>query len=327
MPPLASAGPDGVLPGAGILFGSGDVGTRLAPGARVDFGFWFDQCETLGLGAKIWGLHGDRTSFSGDTSQYPVLARPFFNVLSGLEDAVLVSSPGLVNGTLNVTTSSSVWGGEAYLRSAVAAGRGYNIDLLGGYHFLRLDDDINIHSVSTVENVAVGAPVGTVLDVLDTFDARNEFHGGELGAVGEFRRGRLTFTTLSKLSVGNMRQTVNIDGRQITAVPAGVPTTTQGGVLALPTNIGTYTRDQTVWIPEFNLSTALEVTSWFRLTMGYSVIWISDVALSGDQIDRGVNPSQFSGGLLIGPASPAFTGFRTTDYWLHGMNLGATITY
>jgi hypothetical protein len=326
MPPLASGGPNGVLPGAGILFGAGDVGSRLAPGARADFGFWFDECETLGLGAKVWGLHGDRTSFSADSTTQPVIGRPFYNVLSGLEDAVLVSSPGLVSGVLNVTTSSSVWGSEAYLRSAILAGRGYNIDLLGGYHFVRLDDDVNIHSVATVQNVAFGAPVGTVIDVLDTFDARNEFHGGEIGAVGEFRRGRMTYTTLGKFSVGNMRQTVNISGRQITTVPAGVPTTTAGGVLALPTNIGTYARDETVWIPEFNFSGAYEVTNWFRLTMGYSFIWFSDLAFSGDQIDRGVNPSQFSGGVLIGPPAPSFT-FHSTDHWLHGLSLGATITF
>jgi hypothetical protein len=326
MPPLASGGPNGVLPGSGILFGAGDVGTRLAAGARTDFGFWFDECETLGVGAKYWGLHGDRTSFSADSSTQPVMARPFFDVLGGVEEAVLVSSPGLVSGTLNVTTSSSVMGGEAYLRSAICSGCGYNIDMLGGYHFVRLDDDVNIHSVSTVEDVSFGAPVGTVIDVLDSFDARNEFHGGEIGGVGEFRRGRWTITTLGKLSVGNMRQTVRINGSQTNTPPVGAPSTTVGGVLALPTNIGTYARDETVWIPEFSISSAYEVREWFRLTIGYNFIWFSDVAFSGDQINRSVNPSQFSGGLLIGPPQPSFT-FRSTDYWLHGLNLGATFTF
>lgn len=328
VPVLATTSPNsGVLPDAEILFGGASVGRQMAPGARVDFGFWFDQCETLGLGAKVWGLHGDRSSFSATSDTHPLLARPFYNILGGAEDAVLVASPGLLTGTLNVTTSSSVLGGEAYLRSSMLSGCGYNIDLLGGYHFMRLDDDINIHSASTVQDIAVGAPVGTVIDVLDSFDARNEFHGGELGVVGEFRRGRWTVTNLLKLSVGNMRQTVTIDGRQTNTTPGGVPSTTVGGVLAQPTNIGTYTRDQTAWIPELNISAAYEVRRWLRLSIGYSALWISDIAFSGDQIDRVVNPSQFSGGLLIGPARPAFTDFTSTEYWLHGLNLGATITF
>ena len=97
-------------------------------------------------------------------------------------------------------------------------------------------------------------------------------------------------------------------------------------MLALPTNIGTYTRDETAWIPEIGITAAYEVRSWMRLTVGYNAIWISDVAFSGDQIDTTLNPSQFSGGILIGPASPSFA-FRDTEYWLHGMTLGCTLTF
>ncbi len=58
-----------------------------------------------------------------------------------------------------------------------------------------------------------------------------------------------------------------------------------------------------------------------RLSVGYNAIWISDVAFSGDQIDTTINPSQLSGGILIGPAQPAFA-FHDTEYWLHGLTLG-----
>ncbi len=326
VPALATGGPDGVLPGAGTLFGDGNVGTHMAAGARTDFGLWLDQYETIGVGAKFWGLHGDRTSFSADTSTVGVIGRPFNNVLLPGEDAVLVSSPGLLSGSLNIATSSSIMGAEAYLRSSLMAGHGYNIDLLGGYQFLRLDDDIAIRSTSVVENISVGAPVGTVINVLDSFDAKNEFHGGEFGVVGEFRHGRMTVTALGKTAVGNMRQSVRIDGRQTNTTPSGTPSTTPGGLLALPTNMGAYSRNETVWIPEIGLNASYEVRSWLRLSIGYSAIWISDVAFSGDQIDTNVNPSQLSGGLLIGPPQPAFS-FQSTDYWLHGMNLGATITF
>ncbi len=93
---------------------------------------------------------------------------------------------------MNVSTSSSILGVEAYLRTNVLAGRGYNIDLIGGYSFIRLDDDLSVHSLSNSLDAASGVPVGTTIDVIDMFDAHNEFHGGEFGLVSEVRRGRWT---------------------------------------------------------------------------------------------------------------------------------------
>ncbi|MCU0959257.1 MAG: BBP7 family outer membrane beta-barrel protein [Pirellulaceae bacterium] len=327
-PPLVTSGADGVLPGAPVLFGGGSVGNALAPGARADFGFWFDECETLGIGAKVWGLHGDSDGFYATSpAGTPVLARPFYNVLLNQEDALLVSSPGLIVGNINVDSSSSVWAAEAYLRSAIISGPGYNLDLVGGYHFLRLDDELSIFSNSAAADPGGATPIGTIINVLDDFDARNEFHGGSIGVAGEVRRGRWSLGGLAKLSVGNMRQGVRIDGYQYIEVPGGGPGSfSPGGLLAQPTNMGEFDRDVTAWIPEFSITGGYDLFRWMRLTAGYNVLWMSNVALAGDQIDRGVNPTQFNGNPLIGPARPAFA-LQESEYWLQGLTLGATILY
>ncbi len=329
VPPLVTTNPnDGVLPDATILFGNGDVGNQMAAGARTDFGFWLDECETLGLGAKIWGIDGDDSSYHVESSAAgdPLLARPFTNVFLDGEDALLIAAPGVLSATMDVETSSSVLAVEAYLRSSIMAGRGYNIDLLGGYHFLRLDDELSIHSLGESLDPSSGQAVGTTIDLLDMFDTQNEFHGGELGIVSEIRYRQLTLLGLAKMSVGNMHQSVRIDGATTVTTPNNPSTTTQGGMLALPTNMGTFSRDQTAWIPEVGITAAYEVRSWLRLSAGYTAIWMSDVVFSGDQIDMTVNPSQFNGGVLIPPPSPLFA-FRDTEYWLHGMTLGVTLSY
>jgi hypothetical protein len=123
-----------------------------------------------------------------------------------------------------------------------------------------------------------------------------------------------------------MRQTVNIDGSTTIVEPAGAPLTSTGGLLALPTNIGGYARDRVGWIPEFTLTFGYKPRRWLELNAGYNIIWLSDVVLSGDQIDTGVNLTQTGGNPLIGPARPAFD-FRETEYWLHGFNFGLTVTY
>ena len=107
-----------MLPGAAVLFGNGSVGNQMAGGARTDFGFWVDECESLGMGAKVWGVDGDRTSFSVESPDgNPYLARPFYNILLDAEDALIVASPGLLAANMNVSTSSSMLGAEAYLEN------------------------------------------------------------------------------------------------------------------------------------------------------------------------------------------------------------------
>ena len=327
-PPLVTSGANGVLPDASTMFGGGTVGGGMAPGARADFGFWFDDCETLGLGAKVWGLHGDSEGYyASSTDGTTVLARPFYNAVLEQEDAFLVSSPGLIVGSINADTSSSVLAAEAYLRSGILAGPGYNLDLVGGYHFLRLDDDLSVFSNSMSIDPAGAVAIGTIIDVLDEFGAENEFHGGTVGMVGEIRRGCWTLSGLAKFSVGNMHQSLQVNGYQSITAPASPTATWPGGILAQPTNMGGYERDVTAWIPEFGVTAGYDVRNWLRLTIGYNILWISNVALAGDQVDRVVNTTQFNGNPLIGPARPAFGGFQDTEYWLHGLSLGAVIMY
>jgi hypothetical protein len=51
--------------------------------------------------------------------------------------------------------------------------------------------------------------------------------------------------------------------------------------------------------------------------IGYNLIWLTNVALSGDQIDLHVNLGQQFGG----PQRPQFV-FNDRDYWLQGINWG-----
>ncbi len=53
-----------------------------------------------------------------------------------------------------------------------------------------------------------------------------------------------------------MRETIRIAGSQTTTTPNNASTVDNGGMLALPTNIGTYSRDVTAWIPEIGVSAA-----------------------------------------------------------------------
>jgi hypothetical protein len=98
--------------------------------------------------------------------------------------------------------------------------------------------------------------------------------------------------------------------------------------LALPTNIGHSQRDELALIPELNLNLRYYWNPCFSTTIGYSLLWITDVARAGDQIDLRINPSQLpsGGGTIIGDAFPQRR-LRDTSMWYQGLNVGFAWQY
>ena len=98
-------------------------------------------------------------------------------------------------------------------------------------------------------------------------------------------------------------------------------TTYPGGLLALPTNMGRYSRSKFAVMSELDVFLRCELTPELRLRFGYTLVTWSDVDRAADQIDVGVNPSQVLSGNLVGEARPAFTP-RSTSFWAQGLNVG-----
>ena len=96
--------------------------------------------------------------------------------------------------------------------------------------------------------------------------------------------------------------------------------------------IGERSRDVFAVVPEGSVTLGLQLTPWAALTVGYTFLYASDVVRPGDQIDRGINPTQnpsFTGAVpapLVGPARPAFR-FHGADVWAQGLTVGVTLQY
>ncbi len=71
-------------------------------GGRLRFGVWLDRCHNWGLGAEFFKLGGESETFTATSSGNPILARPFFNTETGVDDAELVAFPGVLAGTVGV---------------------------------------------------------------------------------------------------------------------------------------------------------------------------------------------------------------------------------
>ncbi len=129
---------------------------------------------------------------------------------------------------------------------------------------------------------------------------------------------------LGKMSVGNMHQTIIIDGNTVITAPNGAIDVRNEGLFVQNSNRGFYTNDRVAYIPEVGLKLGYHIRPNVNVSLGYTFIYVSSVVMGGDQIDRKLNLSQTNGGPAVGPNhnQPAFLGFRDTDFWAQGLNFG-----
>jgi hypothetical protein len=330
VPPLAAVGPpdsSGILgqPGTIVLFDSDSDRARY--GGRFTAGFWVDEARTLGLEGSYFflGTQGRHFSVASDGGPgSPVITRPFFNVLTGAEDAEVVAVPGLASGGLAINTSSRLQGFEANSLFNLCCGCGRRVDALVGFRYLDLDESLGITETPTIlPDVPFGG--GTAFVVSDHFGTRDRFYGGQVGVRAEVWRDRLFASVAAKVALGSTQESVDIGGFTRITPPGGPATVLNGGLLALPSNSGHFSRDRFSVVPEATLNVGYQLTSQLRASVGYTFLYWSNVARPGDQIDRPVNPTLLptvgNPGPPVGPIRPAFT-FKDTDFWAQGVNFG-----
>jgi hypothetical protein len=324
LPPLVTTDPNaGALPAATVLFGGDVIGNNVLSAGRVTAGVWLDSEDSMGVAFRFLGAESERTGFSvaSDANGTPLLARPFTNTqFVPTQSAFLVAAPGFLRGSIDVTTSSDLYSGEALGRINLDADHCSRLDLVGGYHTMLLDDGLTIRSESVV--VGGNLPIGTQFSVLDDFNTRNEFHGGSLGVWYDTYRGPWTVSAMAKVSIGSMLQQIRVRGASQVVDAAGGTTDYVGGLLAARTNIGEFERRETTYIPEINLNLSRQLTKRLEFTMGYTFIYLSSVVLAGDQVDLNVNGSQVFGGMITPPQDPRPPRFDDKEYFVHGLNFG-----
>lgn len=324
--PGGTAQADAAIIGSGnttVLFGDDTIGNGVRPGGRINVGLWLDSESNVGIGNRFTSVKGDNVSYDTTTDGSVIVGRPFYNVLNDARDASLIGFPGQFAGQANANSSSSFQMNDFYARLRMSDDPVNRIDFLIGYEYARIADDLWISSSTTNINAADPA-FGLTFNYYDEFRTVNKFDGVLLGLRGDYVRGRAKFSWLGKVAYGSMHQQLQINGIGSASLGGGsVPL--NGGLLALPTNIGTHTWTQPVFVPEINLNLHFQLTQRLDFSMGYSFLYFTNVLLAGDQVDRRLNLSQ-QNGALTGQAFPTVTG-NQTDYWYQGINFGLNGTF
>ena len=341
LPALVTSAPAGGLgtldnPQTQTVLGNGSATRNNIDGLRFRAGLWLDQCQTCGFEASFFRFGQNNRSYTFGSAGDPGFFRPFFNTNTGAPDAEVVSlqlpnAAGtgfdpILTGRVTVSSSTGFAGWDANFRKQLwndPCG-GTRFDLLFGYRYLRLRDVTSIREdLTSTDPQEVSAPLGTNIIVYDRFETINTFHGGQIGIAGDKRWGRWNVGFRSTVALGSTQQRVNIDGSTQVITAEGASSTSRGGLLALPSNIGSHTLNRFSVVPEASANIGYQVTDRIRLFGGYSFMYWTNVLRSAGQIDLAVNPTQLPNSTdpRIGPNRPVFQPHET-GFWAHGVNLG-----
>ena len=316
----------GVLPNAQVLFGDGRIDTGMRSGVRTTIGYWLDADHDFGVEASYFtlGNAANRGDFLAQSQGSPILARPFFNTTLGVQDAQLAAYPNALAGTVQTSTSSRLESGGVLLRRTVQRGPLGQIDLTAGYRQLTFNEALGIQENLAAPNPGGLIKEGTTIGVSDSFVTRNNFQGGEVGSSFWFTRGDWTLDGATRLGLGNMHQVLTVNGSTVVTSPSGVSVQSAGGLLALPTNSGQFTRNQFSFLPQLNLNLRRQFLNNIGLTIGYSVLLATNVMRTGDQIDNRVDSTQLP--TAVGPVGVATTHpaplLHENTLWAQGLSLG-----
>jgi hypothetical protein len=322
--PLATIGPSIVLGGSDIDYGTFNAG-------QFNGGLWLNNCHTVGvyLGGFLTEQRSVISSASSDGTGAPGISRPFIDALTVTPSALLVSSPGDFAGGIVADADARFAGGEAGMLWNLAECESYSINLLSGFRYLDLDENLSIAQSTNRIGVPITGLPPPPLVIEDRFHTRNSFLGGQIGTYAEYRYGSLVAGIASKVSLGTNHEAVEIIGKTtgLNSAAGDVP----GGFLALPGgNAGRDVRNRFVVVPEFGATLGWQVNRWLRLNVGYDFLYINDVVRPGSQIDPFLNqkliPVSTSFGSTSGPNFP-MRSTRSDTFYAQAVQFGVEVKY
>jgi hypothetical protein len=327
------------LPVSSVLFGNSNIDFEERSGGRFTLGGWLDSSQCLGLETSYFFLDGASVRFVDSSGGDPTIGRVIISTGTGrptlIEDAVPNFSTGSVGAHLN----SRLWGIEANALTKTSACFSDHLVLLGGFRYLSLDEGLEAEDTENVLPSVQPPPTLTFqngpaipvqsITTVDSFGVHNQFYGAQIGGHATFCGQHWFADVIGKIALGDTHETVDIRGNTSITSPGGAVTNIPRGLLAQPTNIGRYCRDEFAAVPEVTINVGYQFNEYLRVFMGYNFLYISDVARPADAVNLHVNTSQVPGlgtGFLSGTPQPTFS-FKDSEFWAQGINFGLQVHY
>ncbi len=332
-PNLVMTADNEVNPLAGQVTYGGVLSSDVLPGYRASVGAYLDPCQRIGVGARAYGIYDDTDRYSVSSSDGTTsIGVPFYNPNRTPDpgnDAFIVAGNGPGNdpisqGGVNSGESLSMVGAEGSGYILLSRGPCYRFDMVAGYTYNQLRNAVFQNFTSTTLLDGDGIVNGTVFQFQDRFATDNRFSGAHLGVLSNVVRKRVSLSTLAKISFGEMRSRTNIIGNGVTTVPGADPNdppdvTGGPGFFARTGNVGSYTNQSFAFMPELGIKLGYCIRPNMQVSVGYTLLMWSSVAMAGDQMDRIVS--------LTGSTQNPERLNNSSTFWMQSIDLGLGWSY
>ncbi len=320
-----------VLGPRSVLFGEGTVLSRMGPGARFTVGFQPNPCTCCWWEASAFFLARQTESASFSSDRFPIIARPYFEINNNQPFQEFTAAPGLLSGRLDINLSTALWGAELNKRCLWYESDTWRISSLVGFRYLDLRDTVRITEDSTaLVNIPGVADRGDRQLLLDRFDTRNQFFGGQLGMNAEWRSGRWSVDARLRIALGATHQAVDVEGFQRLLRANGTTQNFVGGLYALSSNIGKQAQTRLSFVPEVGLKVGYDLSENVRIFVGYDFLLWNNVIRAGDQIDQSLDTNLIPRQGQVQPTAAEVrprVPFQRSNFWAQGVNAGLEFRY
>lgn len=311
----------GVLnaPTTTVLLGNDSFVDGGESGGRFGFGFWLDDCRDVGVEFIYTMVGTSSDALSVSSNEAAILARPFFNIQTGTEDARILGFPNEVSGGVQIAGSTSYDVYEFLIHRPISRDCWTPTHVVYGYRAAELDDSL---SISDVSQSLSGATSGASVQSRDSFRSRNVFHGFEAGIQTDFRLSQCWQLGINgKVAFGETSHRTTILGTSTATNSQGNSTTTPNGLLAQQSNTGVFRSNSHSVIQDLTVRLQRRVRRGMTGSIAYTIHRWNSIARASEQIDRSINPTQIPPGTLVGEARPEHRG-TTNDFVAQGITLG-----
>ena len=271
IPIVTSGSTSDAIPGAldqantKVLFGNNNINYPAMNGFRVTFGMYVDPDNKCGVDVSLFMLENAAVNFlksnNGSDPTY-VLAVPYISVNTNGEGSYpftptnLLGSPVKSLDSVLVSSASQLYGAEINGAFNLSRSGGFHVDFLGGFRYLNLQESFDLKANYSVTNLDTSV---TTTTASDSFQASNQFFGGQAGLRVNYLHGSFFTSATLKAALGVNFESSTISGSTTQANSLGGSTVYSGGIFAQPTNIGRQTMLPLSAVPQLSAKIGWEL--------------------------------------------------------------------
>jgi hypothetical protein len=171
------------------------------------------------------------------------------------------------------------------------------------------------------------APLGNQVDYFDQFGVHNQYYVPQIGLRSELLFKSWFCQASGKIGLGLLHMASKMDGTTVQQFADGSLMQTSSGVLAM--GPGTTSQNRFVFLPEFTLAGGYQFTSWCCISVGYNLLFASEVVRAGSLVGP-VDPRQVPQLAGYDPTSSTAnlaSRMHESSFWVQGFTAGLEFRY